>query len=211
VVIPERRMRKRVYPPVGQCIYCLSDSGGPFNVEHIIPGGLGGRLELPAASCHDCQRETSALELRVLRLFFGDARAHLGVRREQRRKKWPAKFPIPIVDENGHARTINVPLEHHPNIQWVVRLARPRIFSDTEPSEGFRDALADGVGDRDIMRRIEKIGPNIRIGVTAGSIHLDEFGRFLAKIAHSFAVAEKGIGGFNPFLLNAILNNTRCI
>ena len=208
VAIPQRRMRKHIYPPVGKCIYCTSDGAGAgFRSEHIIPGGLGGRLVLPAASCHECEKETSALEGRVLGLFFGDARAHFGVRREQESKrKWPATLPVPIVDENGNATTIEVPMDDHPNILWVVKLAPPRIFSDTQPEESFRDAFADGVGDRDLMRRIKKIGPNKRIGLTGGSIHIDEFGRFLAKIVHSFAVAEKGIGNFNPFLSNAILN-----
>ena len=68
--IPERRMPKRVYAPLGRCMYCDSDGGGlALTTEHIIPGGLGGRLELPESSCQMCQELTQDLERRVLREF----------------------------------------------------------------------------------------------------------------------------------------------
>jgi HNH endonuclease len=81
-------MRKHIYPEVRMCIYCYSDGEGlGLRTEHIIPGGLGGRLELPCASCRPCEQETSALEGRVLNGIYGYSRAHLGVRREQHSKK----------------------------------------------------------------------------------------------------------------------------
>ena len=39
-----------------------------------------------------------------------------------------------------------------------------------------------------------------------GGLHVDEFARFLAKIAHVYAVAELGLDAFKPVLVNAILD-----
>ena len=49
--------------PVGECIYCRGGGvPGRLTLEHIIRESLGGMLELPEASCHDCQAITGAFE-----------------------------------------------------------------------------------------------------------------------------------------------------
>src|SRR5438552_18955483 len=58
-----RMKRQHEYAPIGKCIYCGGDgSPGRLTREHIIPDSLGGMLELPDASCSDCQKITSACE-----------------------------------------------------------------------------------------------------------------------------------------------------
>jgi hypothetical protein len=64
------------YRAVNACIYC-----GAVNVsltdEHIVQDGLGGRHELPKASCQVCQRIINEeFEQYCLRSVLGTARAH---------------------------------------------------------------------------------------------------------------------------------------
>jgi HNH endonuclease len=208
--IPERRMRAHIYPNVGRCIYCGSDGEGEgLRTEHIIPGGLGGRLELPEASCVNCEKETSAFEGRVLGKIYGTTRAHFGVRREQTgKRRWPDNLPVPVSDDSGVSwKTVEVPISEHPDLFFAIKLQPPRLFSGVPLDDtGFHNVLVDGMGDRDMWERAAKIATNKRIGLNRGGVHVDQFGRFLAKIGHSYAVAEIGINGFKPFLINAILN-----
>jgi hypothetical protein len=54
---------------VGKCIDCRK-SDVALSEEHIIPYGLNGNQVLLDASCSDCSKITSALELDVLRRAF---------------------------------------------------------------------------------------------------------------------------------------------
>ena len=209
--IEERRMRKHIYPEVGTCIYCRSDGEGlGLRTEHIIPGGLGGRLELPRASCHRCEAETSAFERRVLRGWYGHTRPHFGVRREKASKKsWPATLPVSVSDEMGSVE-VEVPRELHPHLSMVVRWRAPEIFVGIPPDDsGIRGALLDGMSDKSLWKKAADVarrtGKN-RVSLNRGGTHVDDFARFLAKIGHSFAVAECGLTRFSPFLQNAVLN-----
>jgi hypothetical protein len=204
-------MRKHIYPAVGSCIYCASDGEGlGLRTEHIIPGGLGGRLELPAASCRPCEQVTSALEGRVLNGIYGYSRAHLGVRREQHsKKKWPATLPVNTWDETG-AEKVEVAIDAHPNLTAVVKWRPPEIYFHDRPDDsGIKDALMDGLSDDQLWEKVKKVGKTARkkrVSLNQGGGSVDDFAKFLAKIGHSFAVAERGIHGFKPVLLNAVLD-----
>jgi hypothetical protein len=204
-------MRKQIYPEVGTCIYCYSDGEGlGLRTEHIIPGGLGGRLELPCASCRPCEQETSALEGRVLNGIYGYSRAHLGVRREQpSKKKWPPTLPVTTWDEAG-AEKVEVAREAHPNLTTVIKWRPPEIYFHGRPDDsGIKDALMDGLSDDQMWKKAKNVAKTARkkrISLNQGGGSVDDFARFLAKIGHSFAVAELGLRGFKPTLLNAILD-----
>jgi hypothetical protein len=67
----------------------------------------------------------------------------------------------------------------------------------------------DGMSDGRMWEKAANVAKGIgggRVSLNQGGVHVDEFARFLAKIGHSFAVAEQGLSNFNPFLLNAVLN-----
>src|SRR6266576_388250 len=165
MTIPERRMRKHIYPGVGICIYCASDGGNlGLRNEHIVPGGLGGRLELPHASCHKCEKETHAFEGRVLGGIYGYSRVHLGVRREKKSKKnWPPTIPTTVSDDSGTSE-IEVPVDLHPDLFRTIKWGPPEIFARIPPSDlGIQNATMDGMGDRDFWQRIARIGEGKRI------------------------------------------------
>lgn len=87
--------RTHVYPGVGKCIYCGRPGGEvTLNIEHIIPESLGGTLQLPQASCPDCQKFTSAFEgqnagklFRPIRRQFKFPSKSRGRKRREEREK----------------------------------------------------------------------------------------------------------------------------
>ena len=52
-----------VFAPARECIYCGATDG--LTTEHIIPYSLGGRFELPEASCNECTEITKKIEQTV--------------------------------------------------------------------------------------------------------------------------------------------------
>jgi hypothetical protein len=210
---PQKIMRKHVYAPVGRCIYC-GDGGGKngLRLEHIIPGGIGGRLELPNSSCQRCEQETHAFEGRVISQMYGDVRAHFGVRREKKTKRrWPETVPVDVTNGTD-TWTVDVPINDQPILFCMITMPPPGILvRRTKDEFGFPDAmLSTGDPTGDLEKNIGKISRRLpvgtRVSLNRGGLHTDELGRFLAKIAHAYAVAERGISAFEPFLLNAILN-----
>ena len=70
---------KRKLPPFGRCVYCgrkKDESGNALKLtsEHIIPEFFGAGLELPRASCADCQDVTSRFEDTIVREMFDPVR-----------------------------------------------------------------------------------------------------------------------------------------
>jgi HNH endonuclease len=209
------RMRRIINRPIsfskpGCCIYCGAE--GELHDEHIIPAAIGGRLRLPEASCRECEQKTHAFEGKVIRGFYGDARAFLGMRRGNRRK-WPNKF-IVRVDRSSSPKSITVTsgddlrkfepveidLRDHPGTIVCPIFDVAGIFSGVEfKKRQFKIALAHPDG---FVERITKFGGNVLI--CGPRPNLNDIARFLAKIAHSFAVASFGIGSFIPLLTPGI-------
>jgi hypothetical protein len=84
---------RKVYSPVGRCIYCHSTDG--LTVEHVIPFGLGGRLELPESGCHRCSKITSDFEHTCLRTMYGPLRLLYDLP-SRRKKNRPLKLPLKV-------------------------------------------------------------------------------------------------------------------
>jgi hypothetical protein len=61
-------------------------------------------------------------------------------------------------------------------------------------------------GPIDWKQRVKKFGGRVLLSGSINELRYEDFGRFLAKIAHSYAVATFGIGSFIPFLTKAIRN-----
>lgn len=114
---PLSRMKRRhVDVPVGECIYCRGGGlPGRLTLEHIIRESLGGMLELPEASCHDCQAITAAFEGEDAGKLFRPVRRQLNfpsksrgkARSEQREREtfvikfYGIKRDIPVAEYPG--------------------------------------------------------------------------------------------------------------
>ncbi|MGA8614371.1 MAG: hypothetical protein WB760_22395 [Xanthobacteraceae bacterium] len=201
----------------GCCIYCgtLDDPNPDLREEHIIPTALEGRLRFPYASCPECEAITSAIEGHVIGRSFGDSRAPAGMKRG-RKRKWPKKFVV-HVNRKATTRTIGawgrddkkedfeeveVDVENHPGPMVMPNFPVAGFFTRAEPNDSdFCPVSLYIAVPEDFRQRVNKLGGSVAVGQ---SVRTETFGRFIAKIAHSFAAAEIGIGNFIPFLTRAI-------
>jgi hypothetical protein len=199
----------RTYAPVGRCIYCGSfewsaEQARKLGDEHIVPEGLGGRLLLPEASCRRCEGVTSKFELEWLRGAFYTARVQKGLGKQ---KKLPSRFLPLQVQKNGQTVWESIPLEKYPAMIVTLLFDHPEILSDCAPAE---KTLSGGVAVGILPSFGLRLKPYLDQGAVTfvpprSSATSEQLGRMLAKIAHSYAVAELGIMGFQPFLRNIIL------
>jgi HNH endonuclease len=201
----------KTYQPVGSCIYCGASEWRPGDTrklgdEHIIPESLGGKLLLPESSCEKCERETSGVELEWLQSSYYAARVQKGL---GKKKKRPQRYLPLQVQVNGKELTRSIPIEKYPAITVTLVFDRPGILLSRKPVDR---ELAGGVA----IGTLPTFGQHLRDYLAQGSVSFGPhrktatsqfLGRMLAKIAHSFAVAELGLQKFNPFLRPIILGD----
>jgi hypothetical protein len=193
------------FPFAGCCIHCGSD-GGPDDLtkEHMIPEALGGQLFVPKACCSECRDETGAFEGRVISALYGAARAKMGIRRK-RTKKWPRTFKGTI-EKDGKLETNEYPIDQHPTFLVGLHLYPAGIFLDHRADAPMRARSVTHIflGDeKDTARWQEE---KVKVFMPGGGLQFDDFARFLAKIAHTYASGRLGIGSFIPYLTKGIRN-----
>jgi HNH endonuclease len=200
----------RQYAPVGECIYCRCKDR--LTKEHVIPYSAGGRWVLPEASCRDCAAATGAFEGEFARTILGPLRMlyNMPTRRpKDRPKHLPLKvkyrtsidWEIAYVDRGICPFLVGLPLYPMPDALTGVVTEGDRTSATSQlwiRGAGFwpdRDAhmqwLCDALGATAVM--------------PTATVNTAPFCLALAKIAHAFAVAELGLGSFEPFLTRMIL------
>lgn len=197
------------YGPVGECIYCgvniYSTKPGirtrPLGDEHIIAEGLGGKLELPEASCQKCEDTTGRLvEGDVLLRTLKGLRLHLKIRGKSRSSR-PDTLPLEATID-GKQQKIDMPVEDYPVIFNMPVYGVPGVFTG---GEGGNQTTA---GFQFVVLQYDERKLRKDYGITAASTpywdtHM--LFRMLGKIAHAFAAAELGKGKFTPDLVEMIL------
>ncbi|WP_229189948.1 hypothetical protein [Bradyrhizobium brasilense] len=141
--------------------------------------------------------------------------------RRGHKRKWPERFTIHV--KRSEKPTIGSSLELHENIDDFTA---QEISLDDHPSPmlapnlipagiwfrrpmddtDFRLASLNIATPPDFWQRARRVaGKGNKVLLGGGrKLRDDDFGRFLAKIAHSHAVASIGPGSFEPVLINAI-------
>jgi hypothetical protein len=202
MLLPDRQIfniAKRYSAP-NSCIYSQpwEAHAGRLEVEHIIPLSMGGQRELPASSCRRCATEIGRFEDRYFKGTMETARYHLGLQGRQKHKR---RDRLPVTLMTGETRSIRV--EQHPSALLLTRLLPPGFKRGMRPADdleiGVFPSIVPATGD--MFRRARLIGSPINL--TRGIGALDCY-RQIAKVAHGFAVAERGLGGVASFLLNLI-------
>jgi hypothetical protein len=194
------------YSPFGGCIYCDAKVYSqiphirkfPFGAEHVIAEGLGGTLELPEASCQDCEKATGAVvEGDVLGRFMKAIRVHL---RLKKAGSGPLPKTLPLeATVLGQKKRVEIPIEDYPIMLGMFAYASP----DLDKAEGM--PLVTRVTfvrlKHDAQLLFQKYG--IASFATA---YLDNvmMCRMLAKIGHALAVAELGRDRFKRLLTDLI-------
>jgi hypothetical protein len=193
------------------CIYCNGAPPVPLTAEHIIPDSLGGGLIIEHASCAACADQTHAFEghacnvLRPARRQMGLPQKRRGAKARETRR---AERFVLMLDRNR----VKVPIEEFPALLMSLVFPFPGILLNQQPEDkpltgGIYSAeLLEGFGEK--LNRLKAKYRANSIGImgiepNARGQH-DDYGRMLAKIAHSYAAAELGCGSFDPFLVNAI-------
>jgi hypothetical protein len=207
IMPPLSKMKRRhVYPAVGKCIYCgRKRDEVALTVEHIIAESLGGTLELPDASCTDCQKFTSAFEgqnagrlFRPIRRQFKFPSKSRG--RKDREKRENETFVVLI---DGKKR--NIPAKDYPGLLLSFVFPYPTALMGIAPTfESFSGGVSLGTlpefGER--LNALRAKYGNAVSFPTFGNA--EDVGRLLAKTAHAYAAAELGPDGFKPYLLGII-------
>ena len=202
-------MEAKIYAPVGKCIYCGSlewspDKARKLGNEHIIPEGLGGRLVLPESSCKRCETETSRMELEWLRSSFYAARVQKGLGKKKKRTPQHLLLKVQTKRESFLKRIL---VEQYPAIIVTLVFDQPEILLDAKP---ITKELSGGVA----IGTLPTFGQHLKPHLDQGSVTFSpprssatsrSLGRMLAKIAHSYAIAELGPEGFQSFLTPIIL------
>lgn len=194
------------YEPVGRCIYCGRTND--LRNEHILPFGLSGTATLPDASCGECATITGRLEQKVLRGPMWAVRAYRGLRSRTKHKDAPEKFGLTVV-KGGKENNIEVPIDDYPILLHFPIFSPPGELSPDDYSSGIRirglHTLSFGPKPEETAR---KLG-----ATTVKLVQRSEpvaFARMIAKIAYSWAVAEKKVAKLDgePCVLSAILGTT---
>jgi hypothetical protein len=189
-----------IYPPVGRCIYCDSHSSVGLGDEHVIPYSLNGTMILRKASCARCAGVTSRQELIVARGVFHQVRTTSSMRT---RRKLPTEFPLILTFPDRREEIAMVPEDIYPANLVLPKFVPPALLSGQPSNGNFRFTYVRWV------RASEAHDEFVRSRGASGSevkiiLQPQQFSRVLAKMAHSFAVAELGLDGFCPILLDLI-------
>lgn len=197
--------QQRAYDPVGTCIYCGSD-GAPHGLsdEHVVPFALLGNMILPKSSCRKCAGITSAFELTCARRTYGSFRM-----RERLRTRHAAKRPSEVpVEADGLPMTVAEAgaIAGFPIIRFKTppgALALPPVANDWPGVE--LEVKTAPPREPDHWKQL----PQGKLSFYPVTFHIPSFARLCAKIAHSFAVAEFGINGFDAWLPPYILGTDK--
>ncbi len=197
---------------MGYCIYC--DSKSELTDEHIIPHGLGGKLILKDSSCKTCAIETSRLEDALLRGHWASARKHLNMpsRHKRRNEGNPTMAEIKIIRRNGiillaqiradEANFLLLPylfrseLLHEPILEGIKPYAK---------NFGFIFLKINGPSKAYISGNEYKFDGSEKIENIINKFDSNNIFRFLAKIAHSYAIHIYGLSACNEYYLPKII------
>lgn len=181
-------MERVTYPPAGACIYC-GVTNCELTLEHILAFSLGGRFELPEASCKTCQRATSAYEFHLARKSYYAARSQFEVQ-SKRRRKMPETAPVELIyNKYGFPReTVSVSIKNAPLLIIMPTFQMCDHSGGTLVSKNVMKAIhlpnkvtfdqrSNVIG---IRRRAHKVS------VLSGEIDPEIFARVLWKIASGF-------------------------
>jgi hypothetical protein len=194
---------------MGRCIYCGNTDN--LTVEHIIPFGLGGRLELPDSSCLSCCKITSDFEHTCLRTMYGPLRLLYNLP-SRRKKSRPQKLPLKVKQTpNDDWTYMDIEQERYPFLILFPKLSMPKMFTGESVCHGakaktfwIRGASPSYVF-KDLLQQLT-VQLNVHAIMPEAKAEVDKFCQMLAKIAYSFAVSELGSNAFKPLLLSHILH-----
>lgn len=193
---------KRRARGIGKCIYCSSTDN--LTDEHVLPYALGGQLVLKQASCEACASITGRLEQKLLRGHWWPYRKKLGLQSRNPRAANELKS-VKIIRHDGAVIAGKMPLESFV-AAMVFQLAPPSIITGEtrrgEPfaTNAFMKMLGPMAKEADVDGKTYRLLPNDKVEFPV-NFDSGELTRFLAKIAHGYAISKEGLNAFDEFYL----------
>jgi len=188
------------YDPPTACIYC-GDQTGPLGDEHIIPRNMGGRLVIKNASCKTCEKIINSQIETPIANMMGSYRRRSIPARNRDKKRRPLSTTIRIYDEAGQITDHPASADEMPRVLYIPALPPPTLLDPK--ARDIAPEMWTMAHREDLKRAKEKFGG---VAHVAGRYDLDRFYRQLAKIAHSYVVAEAiSLEGYELLLPNYIL------
>lgn len=165
----------------------------------------------PKSSCVDCAKKTGAAERTCQRTIFGPLRMYYDLP-TRRRNKRPKMLPLKVkLTRDAEWSFIKVDQEVYPFLILFPFIRMPDELSgymtSGERGAAVRQFWIRGASFRNgIMPHLDALAAELNVAEIepTATFSVPEFFRMLAKIAHAYAVAEKGIGSFSPFLIPMI-------
>lgn len=197
----ECNVRVHTYSPVGHCIYCNRCSPEVvLTQEHIIPKAIKGYLKLPESSCTECADIHKSFEQKVLRKMFGVPRIQWGLG-WQRKKEQPKYIGGVQIDKGDGFVPIDLPPEDIPHALVFPVFWPPGILTSPEPQDPKTIRLCF-LNVLPTQANVQQLGSPAPVKITQ-KMPIVEFLRMVAKISHSYALAELK-DEFDPVLLDII-------
>ncbi len=203
MALPVQNWTSKSYAPIRICIYCGSTDN--LTDEHIIPYGLlpkGGDWYLPKSSCPNCCSITKKFEGSVQQTMLGPLRYKLGLKTRNRgsRKKKTNKFVTLFNYPDGRLEPKEISGDDFPTVCIGFKWLMPAFLLGLEATNIFEGS--DVIKFNEIeLKQYAKSDQAISIG----RVYPADFARMLAKIAHTYAIAEYGMDSFEPMLREMIL------
>ncbi len=114
-------MARPQLPPANVCIYCQSEEHDG-SVEHIVPEGLNGRMELPNATCAVCKQKINrSVEGPLQEVLYKRSRLAFGYKSKRRGRRRQKKQPV-VNARNSWSLVAKLNL---PPFEMVVSLELP--------------------------------------------------------------------------------------
>jgi hypothetical protein len=197
---------KRRSHRIGKCIYCgLAES---LSREHVLPFGLGGDLVLHDASCSACSAETGKLEQRLLRGHWWPYRQFLGLRSRRAGETVP-DLPVTIKCADSSELPASLPMAKQ-SVAMVFEFDPPSllcgIMRDDAPNAPrmYIKTLAALPCIVQVDGEDYKLKPDDELVIPV-NFDAADFCRFLAKVAHGYAISRRGIDACSEFLLPSLI------
>lgn len=203
-MLPIGNMSK-VYPPPGHCLYCGIEESADVSLhrEHIFPFAINGTLIALKASCRRCATIINdEFENPILTKTLGFARAHLktATRSRQRGRKRLDRFTCMVV-VNGRLEQRTFQIEDLPG--FILLDTEPPYLLSGKPSE-------EGVVKAQRMHLYKFPGTPLVPGLQLFQQWIGgTWERWMAKIAHSYAMSEGALCGYQNLLPDVILGQDK--
>jgi hypothetical protein len=122
----------------------------------------------------------------------------------RRPKERPTRPVLEFFQPGGAKWHTDVSADEVPFICMGYRFPAPGLLRGAVPSDSFDGELVVRTVTEELQPRLKPEGARVKLG----TINILAFARMLAKIGHSYAVAELGLDVFRPLLTDIILGKS---